>query len=336
MFSAEVILDSQSAESDYRVTTMKCRYPKFIHGEFMTHRVFSRNASSSRAIPVKKMLEEARSDELRAAPIFWGKNQPGMSAAEELDDVDSIGSELVDIVWPLRYGDNVIDLVATDGTIQENVPVSNLTRKTTAKCMWGEAACMAADFADGLAKLGVHKQIVNRILEPFLHINVIVTATEWRNFFGLRLAPDAQPEMRELARHMFEAYKASTPTVLKYNEWHLPFVRNVDAEVFKDPSHFTDLLAISAARCARISYESFETGRISSINEDLELAGRLRSSGHMSPFEHQCTPDRRQWDDHDVDGPWDKPHLHGNLTGFIQNRKMIAGENIATMEGFTL
>lgn len=296
MFNAEVILDSEAEDTGCRVTTMKLRYPKFVHGEFMTHRVFSRNASSSRAIPVKKMIEEARSDELRAAPIFWGANRPGMVAVEELT------------------GDGL----------------------SSAKDQWREAAHDAAERAEMMAALSMHKQVVNRILEPFLHINVIVTATEWANFFALRLAPDAQPEMHELARHMFEAYKASTPTPLAFNQWHLPFVRNVDGEVFKDPSHFTDLIAISVARCARVSYESFETGRISSINEDLELAARLRSSGHMSPFEHQCTPDGVFLDDF---GPpvFKQPHLHGNLTGFIQYRKMIADEAVAKMpEGYTL
>src|SRR3990167_1565104 len=130
--SATVIADSIS-DAGIRITTMQLRYPRFIHAEFMTHRGFSRNASSSRAVPTAKLLEEVRSDALRAAPIFWGKNQPGMQAAEELS-----GYQL-----------------------------------ELAKAEWRSAAFGAAARAESLASLGAHKQIVNRILEPFTHINVV-------------------------------------------------------------------------------------------------------------------------------------------------------------------
>ena len=163
MISAKIVCDSVSPQG-HRLTTFELRYPKFIHGEVMTHRVFSRNASSRRAIPTAKYLEEVRSGALRAKPEFWGKNQKGMQAAEELT-----GYEL-----------------------------------NQAKFAWDEAALGAALIAERLAKLGAHKQIVNRILEPFLHINVVVTATEYMNFFGLRLDKDAQPEPITASRNNSE------------------------------------------------------------------------------------------------------------------------------------
>lgn len=295
MIGVEVIADSKS-EDNVRLTTLKLRYPRFIHAEFMTHRVFSRNASSSRAIPTKKLIEEASDPGLRAVPLFWGKNQPGMQADEEL-----AGNELLSV-----------------------------------QRQWEIAAELMADRAESLLLMGAHKQIANRILEPFTHINVVVTSTKWANFFALRLHPDAQPEMRALAQAMLNALKASTPKVLKQDEWHLPFIREEDHEAIEghllqefgflrsSDSERLDLARkVSVARCARVSYRSFETQRDSTIGEDLELYDRLLAQQpiHASPAEHQATPDRLL-----SMGGWVFPHLHGNLEGWLQYRKMLPNE----------
>jgi|SRR5580700_31777 thymidylate synthase ThyX len=320
MIEAKVICDSISPEG-IRLTTMKLRYPKFIHGEFLTHRVFSRNASSSRAIPVAKSIEEVRSDALRAAPVFWGKNQPGMQAVEEI-------------------------------TNEERGPHGWYNTKATCEHGWRGAAIAAADNAEYLLSFGLHKQIVNRILEPFLHINVVVTATEWDNFFGLRLDKAAQPEMHALAVAMWEARSMVIPKPLAHNQWHLPFVVPSDAyqpSVSEKTNEALEMcIKISVARCARVSYESHETGRRSTVEEDLVLYDRLLASKHLSPFEHQATPD-------EITGPYDitfpaelteeqkknckmpmtivarfaNPEQHGNFRGWRQYRKTIPNE--ATM-----
>lgn len=277
MISASIVLDSVS-EQQHRLTTFELRYPKFIHGELMTHRVFSRNASSSRAIPTEKYLEEVRSDGLRAEPAAWGKNQKGMQAKELLNEKDA----------------------------------------TEAKRLWSAAALAAAADAERMHKLGAHKQIVNRILEPYVHINVVVTATEYQNFFGLRLHKDADPTMKALADTMWEAYLASNPVRRQPGNWHLPYVSTVE----RNAIGIDQAIKISVARCARISYKSFLTGKASSLEEDLALYERLLGAQpiHASPAEHQATPsdDRRLW---------------GNFTGFAQYRKMLAGENIAPLPG---
>lgn len=298
MIKAEVICDSVSEQSK-RLTTFKLRYPKFIHGEFMTHRAVSRNASSSRAIPTSKLIEEVRSDALRAGPVFWGKNQKGMQAAEELE------------IGP----------------------------KKLAKEVWQAAAWYASNYANELVSLGVHKQIVNRLLEPFSHINVVATATEWDNFFGLRLHKDAQPEMRALAIAMWEARKASTPQFLKPGQWHLPFVPDQVGncgQSFLETTVLDEAIKISVARCARVSYESFETGRRSEIWEDLKLYDRLLGAQplHASPAEHQATPDIKNTTYHEVD-PYRNMHEHGNFVGWRQFRKMLPNEAVAPIpEGF--
>lgn len=264
MIEAKVIEDS-IYEGGKRLTTMQLKYPRFIHSEFMTHRVFSRNASSSRAIPVAKMLQQVYEDP--AMPVEWGKNQPGMQARENFE-----GEEL------------------------ESVEAS-----------WRLAAKLAAGAAEALMESGVHKQITNRLLEPFQWIHVVVTATEWDNFFALRDHPDAQPEIRELARAMKTAMAASTPRVLGFGEWHLPYLD--DAERLGLP--LKDQIACSVARCARVSYLRHDL-TAPSVEDDKTLHDRLVLAvpPHMSPTEHQATPTL-------------DTNKEANLRGWMQYRRLI-------------
>lgn len=278
MISAKVITDSIS-EAGNRITTLQLTYPRFIHSEFLTHRVFSRNASSSRAIPVKKMIEMVRNEP--AMPIHWGKNQPGMQASEEIQHAG------------------------------------------VAKDIWLRAARNAASIAEEMEQIGLHKQVANRILEPFQHIHVVVTATEWKNFFALRDHPDAQPEIHELAIQMRTAMDASVPKLIKTGEWHLPYVTNGEREAeMNSEAGYETLRKVSAARCCRVSYLRHD-GLPASIEEDLALCERLAGSVpiHASPFEHQATPDRRV--DYGMPGIWRQVKLHGNFVGWIQYRKQI-------------
>lgn len=280
--TAKIIADSISPQ-DIRLTTLQLRYPKFIHGEFMTHRVFSRNASSSRAIPVERMLNDIRDDP--AMPVFWGKNQRGMQADEELNEVD----------------------------------------KQDAIAIWQAAAFSAYKRAKLLHERGVHKQIVNRIVEPWAHINVVVTATEWANFYALRRHSAAQPEIHALADAMYAAQEESTPRLLEPGQWHLPYVE--ETELNWKPGD--DPIRESVARCARVSYLTQE-GRMPTIDEDLDLYDRLISQVplHASPAEHQATPDTRN-DFGDAVGPWYHPEQWGNFRGWRQYRKMLANENVS-------
>jgi len=311
MIAAQVVCDSISVQ-EHRPLTFKLRYPKFIHGEFMTHRLISRNASSSRAIPTSKLIEEVRSDALRAGPVFWGANQKGMQAVEELSD--------------------------------DHYQGTRLSPRMLAQNYWKDAALEAMRIAEVMVEIGVHKQIVNRLLEPFSHINVVATATEWDNFFGLRLHRDAQPEMRALAVAMWEARKASTPRLLRPGEWHLPFVDGDDGK--GHPITWDEKLddiqvaiKVSVARCARVSYESFETGKRSTVEEDLRLYDRLLGAQplHASPAEHQATPDIQEWVTANELGPqWLHLGEHGNLVGWRQYRKMLPNEAVAPLpEGYS-
>ena len=233
---ATVVEDTMSP-GGVRLTTLELVYPRYIHSELMTHRVFSRNASSSRATPLKVTLDEVCLD-----PVFFdfvGKNQKGMVAAEPLNDV-------------------LVDEFRTD---------------------WESLGIMVASHVAKMnEKYGIHKQTLNRALEPWLRIRTLVTATEWDNFFKLRLSPNAQPEIQSLARAMKAAMGKSKP---EGGVLHVPYLKFDETRALTVAQAYK----VSAARCARVSYARHD-GRETTTEEDVKLAKNLFDAGHMSPFEH--------------------------------------------------
>jgi len=273
MINANIVADSITAAGK-RIVTFELQYQRFIHGEVMTHRMFSRNAMSSRAIPVAKMIEQVKNDP--AAPIHWGKNQPGMQANEQLegDALDSV------------------------------------------QRMWSEAALEAARIAEIMTKYGAHKQVANRILEPFQWMRTLVTSTEWSNFFELRAHPDAQPEFQALANAMKEAMGNSDPVVRPAGEydfqneacWHLPYIRPEERTTIT----VDQLVKMSTARCARVSYLTHD-GENPSMDKDIELYNRLVGSTpiHASPTEHSAMSLK------------DPDYQSKNFVGWLQFRQLV-------------
>lgn len=275
---AKMVADSISPDG-IRLSTLELNYPRFIHAEFMTHRAFSRNASSNRAIPTKRLIDQTINE--TASPIHWGKNKKGMQADEE-------------------FSESECEKFAHD---------------------WQEFANLAVQMAKKFADAGLHKQVANRVLEPFQFIRVVVTATEWKNFFSLRLHPDAQPEIQELARVMKEVMDKSEPAKLEPGDWHLPYVRADESEL-----DISDRIKISVARCARVSYLNHDNSA-PNIDNDIALHDRLLRDGHMSPLEHQGSPMRpivgEIWEDGvtHYDKYWQR--WSGNFRGWIQYRQIV-------------
>ncbi len=160
-----------------------------------------------------------------------------------------------------------------EGEILEDA-LQDLARKD-----WLESCELACKQAEKLAKIGIHKQWANRLVEPFAFHTAILTGTEWENFFNLRAHPDAQPEFRHLAKMMKAALEASTPKSLKVGEWHLPYTYPEERENVTE-----DVILAACGRIARVSYETHNGKR--DISADIALANTLRTDGHMSPFEH--------------------------------------------------
>lgn len=274
--SATIIADSISQNGD-RLTSFVLVFPRFILAELNTHRVFSRNSASSRAIPFNKMLESVQTDPF--IPIAWMKDHSGMQGNEYFTDTLELHNQ-----W----------YIARDLAIQQ---------------------------AKALSGLGLTKQIVNRLLEPFLWHTVIVTATEWENFFALRAHDAAEIHIQKLAYLMLDAYNASEPKTLDFGEWHIPFGDNIDGVRVQEElgninsSHELGLAKakIATARCARVSYTNFE-GK-DDYQADLELFNRLSSMGHWSPFEHCAYATERGYS------------VGGNFRGWTQMRHTMPNEN---------
>jgi thymidylate synthase ThyX len=293
MYNAKILLDSIS-ETGKRLTTFEVTFPRIVLAEWNTHRMFSRNSASSRAIPVNVMIDRVLENPF--VPEKFPANYKGMQPNEYWEEGD------------YKY--------------------------KLAKKVWLNACSSAIDYvqqltADGANGIKVHKQIANRLLEPFMWHTVICTATEFDNFFKLRTNEQAQYEIRRIADLMYKAYHAWDSPVnltkaigmsvtkifgkeweavetqkLKTGEWHLPLIYEEDYEAIHDylasitPDYndnsydgreFDNLAKkVSVARCARVSYLTHDGKR--DIEKDLELFERLRTSGHWSPMEHIATP----------------------------------------------
>lgn len=300
---AKVILDSL-APNGARLTTFELTYPRFIHAELMTHRVFSRNAASSRAIPTHKKIARIRED--CAKPSEWGRNQKGMQAGGPLDAESAKWAELI---WgeaseeALRYAEVLCGIRCARCKLQND---------------WEGNGC-SCDLADAV-RLDLHKQVANRILEPFDHITVVLSTTKLRNHFKLRTEideitkiPKADPTYFELATKWKAAFDDSTPYKCQADEWHLPYVQAYDAsgmtrmipghdvtaiwahieeaaiqnEAMKQLSFIRIAKQISTGRCARVSYMRQGQGDVA---DNIKLHDGLAAGGHWSPFEHVAAP----------------------------------------------
>ena len=315
--NAKIVADSVSPQGD-RITTYLLTYPRFIHAELMTHRVFSRNSASSRAIPFNKMLKMIEGDPF--IPIAWQKDHPGMQGVEYLNDNLSI-----------------------------QFATSNWLSAKNDAIKWAESLNSHINGYESITK-----QLCNRLLEPFMWHTTLVTSTEFENFFELRcpkykfgnktyqsrrdwyndpiLTTDdgfhrnafpheddmwwysinesgAEIHIQALAEAMWDAMNESTPNILKAWEWHIPFGDKIDllglatcsrdiptdyydteCEYDKDPDSFyqtylvPNMLKIATARCARLSYMTFDNEI--DYEKDIQLHDKLLLDKHMSPFEH--------------------------------------------------
>lgn len=348
--SAKIVADSFNKQGN-RITTMEVVFPRMILAEFNTHRLFSRNSASSRAIPFKKMLELVETEPF--IPIAWQKDHSGMQGSEYIENEHLIKE--ASRIWLKARTD-----ATTYATILNNSVGGN----------------------------GVTKQLCNRLLEPFMYHKVLVTFTESENFFNLRcpkyqgnggetfkskrdaymftcggedseffdrMFPNGKPlpdlewlkinkgageiHIMDLAEKMRDAMDKSTPKILKEGEWHVPYGDDIDyyklgevtSQYYKDnPTEIVDIQKwvnkISVARCARLSYQTLGDNPKIDYEADIKLFDILFSSGHLSPFEHLG---RAMTDDEYNNlykGDKELGNGHGwsnNFRGFVQYRQVL-------------
>lgn len=303
MIKATLLADTYllSGVKKSRATTFVVEFPRFILSQFNTHRAFSRNSSSSRAIPFYKNLKRMFGEEASLfVPQMIQKSHKGMQGTEYFTDPEEIAE---------------------------------------IQTIWMKAAKAAKGFAEKLHKKGVTKQLCNRILEPYMMQKVIVTFTEGHNFFNLRCPvfeiddkvfytkksvirylqsnemedytigdnpkpvveydefdwasvnkSQSQCSIQDIAEAMYDALLESKPTMVGFDNWHIPFGDTFDDERLNALSEEKGIpkqmlkVMIATARCARVSYLNFE-GK-DDYHKDLILFEQLRKDGHWSPFEH--------------------------------------------------
>lgn len=321
-YTAEVVAHSIS-EFEQRIVSIEVNMPRMILAELNTHRVFSRNSASSRAIPTHKLLREILENPY--IPVEWGKYQSGMSAGEHLSPANQEKSEEI---WLRMRDQAALGVVALMGGLESeqlNVDGSGDLIDSLSNL---QDQYSYDDHLDGEA---LHKQWVNRPLEPFMWHRVLVTATEWANFYALRLSEDAQPETRVAAEMMRSALDDSTPRQVAEGDYHLPYIQpdEVDEPLEKR-------IKLSCARSARLSYMTHAKKR--DHNKDLSMYDELLKNGHMSPFEHAATPFTsndikfislvQKLEEGDVPQFIDDGlPFHGNFRGWHPHRKALPHEN---------
>lgn len=273
MFKAKILKYSVHSEDETReLLTVEMTFPRQGLPEWNTHRSQSKNSASSRAIPVKKMINDVENNPF--IPIHIGKAQKGMQAYEEVDAKNK--EEVLKIINDLRY--------------------------------------KAIEAANRMLELGVHKQVANRYLEPWMWVTVIGTGSleGWANFWNLRRSEEAEPHIRKIADMSFEEYKSATPQILYPGEWHLPLIGFEGDELLT----IEEKIKVSTGRCARVSYLTHDGTR--DVLADIQLHDRLLADKHFSPFEHVA----QAANFFDM-----KNKYNGNLgPGWIQYRKTIQGE----------
>ena len=298
MIKAEIVAHSLSLQGDELISVL-CTFPRIILSEMNTHRMLSKNTSSSRAIPFKKMVEAVQNDPF--IPIAWQKEHTGMQGSEYLTpNTKDLDYESLERDW----------LQARDFAVQ-----------------------VASELNDNGEGFGVTKQLCNRLLEPFMWTTMLITGSKegWHNFFNLRCpsyfgrwkswketcensgtifeAPllerlqnnDGQAEIHimDLAEKIYDAMNESTPKQLQAGEWHIPFedkipfVGNLITTIDSNNTYWKDYdiqnkVKISTAMAAHTSYTIVGGEAVKSYEKWIELHDKLVAYDppHSSPMEH--------------------------------------------------
>lgn len=296
LYRVEVVCDSLGGDESRnfsRLTTIRVRMPRFILAQLNTHGLLVRSAQSSRAVPTKKLIDNATTK--RFVPWAVGKNKPGMQPGELLTEVE----------------------------------LETFQRR------WNATAEGAISDAKYFQSLGVHKEVANRVLEPFMFVDVVITATDWTNFLALRTAGDTQGEHAFLAKAIYLALSGSTPERILEGEWHLPFIREEDDEfaqaMVQDANYRSKyprpgeeirpvmwtLARWSAARCARVSYLLLDKPERPTPEDDDKTWDKLNGHPkHATPMGHPAFNEQPV------------PRFTSQLKGWTQMRKLIKGEHI--------
>lgn len=314
----EVVLKSINTLSGTKMMTLRCHYPRIIHAEVKTHSQLKTNSASSRAVPVRAMNESILNDV--AMPVRFGANQGGMKDKG----------------------------VEHDGRVYHPSHMVNFNGRNA----WQVVADEAVGWSDALDQAGYHKQICNRLTEPFQWMDVIMSGSEWANFLWLRCDEDADPTLQVLADLCLQAYLHDSWDELGEGDWHLPFVQYWRCPKTSKQLWYTydvngDDIDLTLEEAQLVSMSVAAQASFRKADATLEKALKIKDKlfggrkVHASPSEHQAKVVREPyiWPCEETDYPsctdlYDMPkgvtHItkdgrygSGNLIGWIQLRQLI-------------
>jgi len=345
-FGARVLADSISPKG-VRLLTIEMTYPRIVHSEQMTHRVFSRNSASTRAIPLKNQIVNVLDNPF--VPEKFGINQPGMQSFRHLAGMkhdeavqiwlqgrDRALTTAIELLLGIELAGEILEY---ESTAEREYVSGDIIRKCLPEILAQPPDSGNMIDLDETSLLNVHKQLAGRGLEAYLWHTALYTGTEWNNYRGLRDHKDAQGEIATIAHQSQLAIEASTPRELTHGEWHLPFVE------YGEFDNILDGIKASAARCAAVSYNRQTTKR--DLDAETKRYAMLVDGGHMSPLEHQATPFsdkevtlrgmaantffgegfRMGFSDDEIESMVEATRFSGNFRGWTQHRKTIKHEN---------
>jgi thymidylate synthase ThyX len=339
--NAEIIADSVNKHGN-RITTYVLSYPRIIHAELLTHRLFSRNAASSRAIPASKMIKDIEEDPF--IPVAFQKTHSGMQGTEYFEKESEIMAHVCDWERSLR---GVLDMART---MNSNGVTKQLVNRILEPFQWYTCIVTATEY-DNFFELRCpqygspdnenSKFKSRKDYWKHYHGGNEETLSKTSDLDWLKINKgQGEIHISLLAEAMWDAMNESKPKELKAGEWHIPFEDNIDSaricELYKGaetsvPFSFIQdcRVKIATARCARVSYLNFE-GK-DDYEADIKLYDRLKAMGHMSPFEHCAramsgsemmfnarTTQAVGSTDRVIEEGWS-----GNFRGFVQLRKEI-------------
>ena len=314
----EVVLKSINTLSGTKMMTLRCHYPRIIHAEVKTHSQLKTNSASSRAVPVRAMNESILNDV--AMPVRFGANQGGMKDKG----------------------------VEHDGRVYHPSHMVNFNGRNA----WQVVADEAVGWSDALDEAGYHKQICNRLTEPFQWMDVVMSGSEWANFLWLRCDEDADPTLQVLADLCLQAYLHDSWDELGEGDWHLPFVQYWRCPKTNKQLWYTydvngDDIDLTLEEAQLVSMSVAAQASFRKADATLEKALKIKDKlfggrkVHASPSEHQAKVVREPyiWPCEETDYPsctdlYDMPdgitHItkdgrygSGNLIGWIQLRQLI-------------
>lgn len=278
---AKVVADSIC--NGHRITTMLCTFPRFILSEVNTHRMFSRNSASSRAIPFEKMVKMVEEDPF--IPIAWQKDHKGMQGTEYLNNEE--------LKWNwLEAKDHAVELAKI---LSRKGVTKQICNRLLEPFMWHTCLITATEWENFFElrcpqyrSYDRDSKVLFRSKKDFLKFKGCPNDPSGILYFLKHNESQAEIHIQALAESMWDAMNESVPKELKEGEWHIPFGGQFDFDQILSADFPTEdkhlFIKIATARCARLSYNNFD-GEID-YKKDIELHDRLLKDGHLSPFEH--------------------------------------------------